>query len=85
MSAFTQSPPLRADAVGKKRSEPDRPAPDGSRPINFRAPAPLARDLDFVADALGLDVSNLVRMILRENMQPYRERAEKVRRERDEG
>ena len=49
------------------------------RPINFRAPDDLAKRLDSVGEALGLDISNLVRMILYENIAPYEERAAVLR------
>jgi hypothetical protein len=35
-------------------------------------------DLDWVAGMLGLEASGLVRMILRENLAPYRERAKRI-------
>lgn len=41
-------------------------------------PAYAAR-LEAVADALGVDVVALIRMIVRENLAPYEERAQRVR------
>lgn len=68
----------------KKKNEAEQPA-GGGRPVNFRAPPDLASDLDYIAEALGLDVSNLVRMILRENITPYRQRADRIKEMRDGG
>ena len=62
-------------SMAKKTS--DRPS-DG-RQINFRAGPDLFRRLDAVADGLGLDVSNLVRMILHENLHRYESRLDEIR------
>lgn len=81
MSTVIESLPLeRPSTVGKKRNDTE-PKPDAGRPITFRAPADLAEELDDIGEALGLDVSNLVRMVLRENLSQYRERADRARRE----
>ena len=58
-----------------RKKATEKPSDDGGRAINFRASADLAGRLDRIADALGLDVSNLVRMVLKENLQQYEERA----------
>lgn len=82
-SVAIPGPATRTSPVGKKRNDADSsPADAGGRSITFRAPSELAADLDDIADALSVDVSNLVRMVLRENLTSYRERAERVRQER---
>jgi hypothetical protein len=58
----------------RRRGQPDLGRP-GDSPINFRAPDDLAALLEDVAEGLGLDISNLVRMVLYENLAPYEERA----------
>lgn len=68
-------PPKGPSIVGKKIQSTDA---DGGRPITFRASARLANRLDVVADKLGLDVSNLVRMILNENLAAYERRAQQL-------
>ena len=60
-------------------------ADDGSRTVAFRSPAELSKRLDEVAEALGLDVSNLVRMVLHENLYIYEQRVKEMRRAREEG
>lgn len=42
--------------------------------IAFRAPAGLSRRLERVAEGLGLDISNLVRMVLHEKLHEYEQR-----------
>lgn len=68
-------------AKSKRIPDPDpKPAPPPpDKQVNFRAPGRLYASLEDVADALGVDVSNLVRMILNENLAKYRERADRVR------
>jgi len=69
---------VEASPVGRKKST-EKPVDDqGGRAINFRAGADLAERLDYVAGALGLDVSNLVRMVLKENLPQYEERARRI-------
>ncbi len=46
--------------------------------MNFRAPMPLYERLENVSVALGLDVSNLVRMIILENLHAYERRVEQI-------
>lgn len=85
MRSVAEPPTLvRNEAVAKKRTDGDS-EPKGGRPVNFRAPPDLAADLDYIAEALGLDVSNLVRMILRENIKPYRGRADRIKAAKQEG
>lgn len=56
--------------VGKKKPGTSQPAPDGKQ-INFRASNQLAARIEAVADKLGLDVSNFVRMVLNQNLPKY--------------
>lgn len=76
----TLTPKVGISTVAKKKPPADDQS-GGSRPINFRAPPDLATRLDRVAEGLGLDVSNLVRMVLYENLAAYERRV----RELDQG
>lgn len=76
MFGVTTITPPRASPVAKKKPADEQVS--GGRPINFRAPPDLATRLDFVAEKLGLDVSNLVRMILYENLAQYERRAKMI-------
>lgn len=77
MSGFTTVAP-RDETVGRKRAgKTDEPDASG-RSINFRADAELAASLDDVAHVLKLDVSNLVRMIISENIYIYQMRAQEA-------
>jgi CBS-domain-containing membrane protein len=51
----------------------------GTRQFNFRASDALSARLEAVAEALGLDHSNLVRMIILENLPAYERRVEQLR------
>lgn len=82
MPSVAINAPPGGGAVGRKK--PDEKASDGKQ-INFRAPNDLASELEDVAEALGLDVSNLVRMVLRENLAQYRERADRIRQQKKIG
>ena len=66
-------------AVARKKM-PDE-LPSAGRPINFRAPVDLATRLDRVGEKLGLDASNLVRMILYENLPIYEKRVRQLEEE----
>lgn len=73
---------LLVSPVGKKKPEPEaKPVEtEKDRQINFRASASLAAKLDAVADAFGVDVSNLVRLILNQNLPKYEQQADRIRR-----
>jgi predicted DNA-binding protein len=47
--------------------------------VNFRASDDLYARLEETADALGLDLSNLVRMVLNEHLAEYEGRAEQIK------
>ncbi len=74
MSSLTTSRLSGAPRVAKKSDG----SPSDGKAINFRAPKRLAERLEHVADALGLDVSNLIRMVLSENLAEYEQRAEEA-------
>lgn len=57
--------------------------PVGSRQVAFRVPDALWTRLEGVADRLGLDVSNFLRMMLIEQIGVYERRAERVERGED--
>jgi hypothetical protein len=74
---------LGGGPVAKKKN---RPSPGtGGKQLAFRAPDELLADLSFAADGLGLDLSNLIRMVLVENIRPYVERAREVLARRENG
>ncbi len=66
----------KSDNAAKPTEGP--PPPPKREQINFK-PGPLGPRLDDVAEALGLDVSNLVRLILNENIAKYEQRAARIR------
>jgi hypothetical protein len=68
--------------MAKSKGKPEGTGrPHGStRQVNFRATDAFVAELESISDALGLDVSALVRMVLKENLGPYRKRAEQARR-----
>lgn len=82
MSSFTKTAPVPETGPMPKKRQPADDQPTSGRPINFRASADLADRLDRIAAGLGLDVSNLVRMVLYENLDPYEERVELRRKRR---
>lgn len=63
-----------------KKTQPQSENEPAGRNINFRASPNLAARLDTVAEALNLDISNLVRMVLSEHLAEYEDRAAKLRR-----
>ncbi len=83
MSQALIPPILGAPPVAKTRT--NRPSPgSGGRQVAFRAPDDLYAELERAANGLGLDISNLVRMVLRENIMTYVRRAEAVLRQREQ-
>jgi hypothetical protein len=56
--------------------------PGATKQLNVRVPADLAERLEDTAEALGTDLSSLIRMVLVEHLGEYEER---VRRARGEG
>ena len=62
----------------KRKTNPDESAtPEGGQ-INFRASPALHRRLQEVASGLGLDMANLVRMVVTENLRIYEERVRRL-------
>lgn len=43
--------------------------------MNIRVPDDVFQTIEEIAEALGVDATGLVRMIIRENIAPYKERA----------
>lgn len=76
----TSQVPVSVNKVPRKRKDDND---DGDKTIAFRAAPDLARRLKSVADGLSLDLSNLVRMILIENLRPYERRVEGLKKEED--
>jgi hypothetical protein len=74
--------PCHGPQPRRKKGEPDLVNGDQ---VNFRAPGDLHSRLEAVAAGLGLDVSNLVRMVLYENLATYEERVEQIRRAKRQG
>lgn len=74
------APPAEKFVAKKRNSESSpSPAPDKDKQVNFRAPPKLYARLEDVAEAFGLDVSNLVRMVLNQNLPKYEQQAERIR------
>lgn len=70
--------------VAKKADKPAQPgAPEKDKQVNFRASPRLSARLEYISEALGLDVSNLVRMVLNEKLDEYEARATAVVKARD--
>jgi hypothetical protein len=68
MTQVVADPPEGTDVAKKK----NRQGPgSGGRQVAFRAPDDLYAQLDRVSKGLGLDISNLIRMILRKHIQAY--------------
>lgn len=53
--------------------------PTVNRQVNFRAPEDLYLRIDRTARAFGLDVANFLRMLVKENLPAYEQRAEHIR------
>lgn len=66
--------------VAKKRPGPGS---GDAKQVAFRAPADLYAQLEDVSNGLGLDISNLVRMILRQHIQGYVEQVAELRRAKE--
>ena len=64
--------------VGKKRKTDA--SPEELRQVNIRFTGEFYQRIEETADALGLDVAQLLRMVIRENISSYELRAEDVRR-----
>lgn len=69
-------------SVGRSKANKSSPG-SGGHQVAFRAPADLYAELDDISGTLGLDMSNLVRMILIENLHVYRAKADEVRRKKE--
>jgi hypothetical protein len=52
--------------------------PSIGRQVNIRIPPDLDGRLQFIADVLGLDISNLVRLVLNEQLHTYEARARQI-------
>lgn len=64
--------------MGKKQPEP--PAEGrGFVVISFKAPAALAARIDAVCEGLGLDRSNLIRMLTLKNLHEFEAQVEELR------
>jgi hypothetical protein len=82
MPVATTSPDVRqVSPVAKKKQESPNAAASDGRPISFRASQKLADRLDFIAEWLELDVSNLVRLVLSKHLHEYEEQAKAIQHE----
>jgi predicted transcriptional regulator len=61
----------------KKPAPGGRPEREGMQ-VNFRASPDLSQRLQHVATVLGVDLANLARMIVTENLPRYEQRAAEV-------
>lgn len=64
--------------VGKRKGSIQ---PDGGKQINFRASDELFARLERVANTFGVDMSNLVRLILHQNLKRYEDEAAQLERD----
>jgi hypothetical protein len=75
-----RGPLVSAVAVAKKPEKKDSPKPPPlTRQVNVRFPEDIAERLEDAAAMLGVDSSNLLRMIVIENLPIYEERGRKAR------
>lgn len=78
---------IGSDAFGvlavAKRTNRESPG-SGGKQVAFRASDDLLAQLERAATGLGLDISNLVRMVLRENIHVYLRRVDEIERRRQE-
>jgi hypothetical protein len=73
-----------ADEAGGEEKPRSAGRPSIGRQINVRLPDDLLADLEFVCEALGLDLSNVVRMMLTEQRHVYLLRAREARQKLEE-
>lgn len=77
----TPAKTFQVPGMGKPKHDSGKAG--AGKQVNFRAPDDLAVRLEDVAEGLGLDLSNLVRMVLYENLAAYEERAAQARANRE--
>ena len=82
MPAVTEPNLPGVGMMGKKKSG-GTPATPNDKQVNFRVPGPLNARLEAVAEILGLDVSNFLRLMLVQKLPDYEREAEKYRRPGD--
>lgn len=75
MRTGTANPPTERP-VGRKKTPKDE---GEAKQYNFKLDAAMSARVDAVAEALGLDGANLLRMVLRENIAKYERRADAIR------
>jgi hypothetical protein len=78
MSGVLQRSVLDARPGMAKRKQTDEGTASQGRQVNFRAQEDLFARLNAVGKALGLDMSNLVRMILYEQLAVYEARVAQI-------
>lgn len=73
--------PMPKRKPSKPSEQPPAPASTGTtgKQVNFRASEELYARLEALSSGLGLDISNLVRMVLMENLHAYEARLEGLR------
>lgn len=64
--------PVQGDKVARKRND------DVGGQVNFKANQRLWNRLESISRVLGIDMANLARMIISENISIYEERARRV-------
>lgn len=70
--------------LAKKRTNREGPG-SGGKQVAFRAPDEMHERLEFVSAGLGVDMSNLLRMIVSENLHRYVRRVEELKKEQGGG
>jgi hypothetical protein len=78
MQTETSPCPVRVHAVARKKPADSKEPED--KQITFRISGRLHARLDAAADGLSLDISSLLRMLIRQNLPTYEKQAEDVRR-----
>ena len=74
-----------ARIVAKKKPPEAAEPPSTGKSYSFRASRSLSQRIDFVADRLQVDASNLIRLILAQNLQRYEEQANQIPPQAGEG
>lgn len=60
--------------MGKKKT----PSGDLIKQVNIRFPDPVYARIEKIAETLGLDLSNFLRMVINENLAAYERRAQRI-------
>lgn len=76
---------MEARSMPRRKPNAEDPSFAEGGQVNFKASSGLMRRLQAVAAGLGLDMANLCRMIVTENLRIYEDRVRRVAAEEEEG